>query len=105
MYLFCEIFLILFYLLYFKFKYSIMHVQAYVCTYKYMCLSIHVYVCMCISVCVDMCLYMCVYLCVCFCLYVSPIIIANFVLPSMYKGEAYINISLLLPPFSILYLT
>ena len=32
-------------------------------------------------------------------LFISPIITANCVLPTMYEGEAYISVSFLLPPF------
>ena len=72
------------------------------------------------SVCVDM--FVCVYICnyvnvqfVCFfnflfvcyffiflsvCCLFHQSLFANCVLPTMYKGEAYISVSLLLPPFS-----
>ena len=83
---------------------------AYACTCMHMqvhvSLSIHVYVCMCISVCVDLCL--CVGVCmnehVFVCLF-HKLLSANCVLLVMYKGEAHISTSLLLPPFSIQYVT
>ena len=64
--------------------------------------------------CVLICLYICNYVnvqFVCFFVYLSvnflsvcclfhQSLFANCVLPTMYKGEAYISVSLLLPPFS-----
>ena len=80
-----------------------------------MCLIIHEGICICASVCVDM--FVCVYICnyvnvqfVCFlfvnflflpvCCLFHQSLFAHCVLPTMYKGEAYISVSLLLQPFS-----
>ena len=73
-----------------------MHMQAHVS------LFMHVYVCTCISVCVNMCVFVSLnmFLFACFTNYNLSI-----VLLAMYKGEAYISTSLLLPPFSIQYVT
>ena len=53
----------------------------------------------CVYVCVDICLYIvCLLACECLiCLFHQ--LSANRVLPTMYKGEVYVNISLLLLPF------
>ena len=83
---------------------------------------IHViFVCICVYVSVRVDMFVCVYICnyvnvqfVCFFLFICLLIFsflsvcclfhqslfANCVLPTMYKGEAYISVSLLLPPFS-----
>ena len=85
-----------------------MHVH----TSTYVFYHTFVNVCMCACVCVSVCLYECefcnylmvlflcmlgVYFFVC-CLFHQSVS-ANCVLPTMYKEEAYISVSLLLPPF------
>ena len=59
--------------------------------------------CVYVSVCVDMfvCVYICNYVNVqfVFFFFFRQSLFANCVLPTMYKGEAHISVSLLLPPF------
>ena len=68
--------------------------------YMYLCVLICVYICnyMNVQFVCFFCLLIFYFLSVC-CLFHQSLF-ANCVLPTMYKGEAYISVSLLLPPFS-----
>ena len=72
------------------------------CAIEYAYVCVHMYV----SVYVGMCLHVriCMREHVPVCLF-HQLYSANCVLTAMYKGEAYISTSLLLPPFSIQYVT
>ena len=112
-FIYLKIYIIVLYILFYSvFRYSIMHEQAYVCICMYM--YAYTSTCFCVCMCMCACVCQCVWISVCEYLFVclNMFLFACFtnynlpiVLPAMYKVEAYISTSLLLPPFSIQYVT